>query len=195
MIATRMLSLYSLSTWEATVISALSRFVGLLLLCCANTLLDAQGFRRNSKPFLSTGFINTEVNDGAARWQDPKWSSQVCSNAEWMKHTPPKFEWTPVISPSDEHSSIVGVSGIALRVHQSTADMPFTHPFGYDYNYLLVPDANYESLLASTNSTFSDPDRSQASLEAKGSGITVSKGFLAVEQDFGLVPPDYRVWT
>jgi hypothetical protein len=165
----------------------------LTIICLTNTLTYGQdGFHNNPKPILVTGFINAEIDKNDSKWNDPLWTSKICSNNTWLKNDPPKYEWTPIISPDNEFSSIVGVSGVALNIHSSTSDMPFTHPFGFDYNYLIVPDNNYEYLLGPSNGAI-DPERSVALEEAKNSGINVPKGFLAVEEDNGLIPGNYRV--
>jgi hypothetical protein len=163
-------------------------FITTVYICFIGTVLTAQeGYRKNSKPILSTNFVNKAINVN-----DTKWTSKICSGKTWLKDDPPRFEWTPAINPNDEFSSIVGLSGVALYAHESQADMPFTHPFGFDYNYLIVPDKDYENLLGPNNGIL-DEERTIANSYAKNSGIKVNKGFLGVEQDKGLLPNEFRV--
>ncbi len=168
-------------------------FLGLSLFFLSPLLLYGQeGYHNNPKPILATNFINTDINVNDIGWADPLWTSKICAGKVWLANDPPKYEWTPIINPRDEHSSIVGLSGVALYCHNSEADVPFTHPFGLDYGYLIVPDKNFENLLGPSNG-ITNEERNIASSQAKNNGIQITKGYLGVEQEGGLIPNEYRV--
>ena len=62
-----------------------------------------------------------------------------------------RFEWVSVLNPTVEQDDEVGLAGTALKPDVSGADLPFTHPFGNDFEFTIVPDPSYNGLLASAN--------------------------------------------
>ena len=75
---------------------------------------------------------------------------------------------------------------------------PFTHPFGFDWEFFVVPDPQYESLLApsntgkSSNGVVTDPEYCDATTHAHDTlGLQAPKGVLGVETDQGLVPEPF----
>jgi hypothetical protein len=115
----------------------------------------------------------------------------------------PVWEWTPMVDPNDQFDTpgvnLVGISGwvvmsptVALRQGISGGDVPFTHPFGFDWEFYVAPDPQYDCLLASPNKDVTDGDYFGAKQAAKDLGLSLS-GVLGVETDQGLIPPAYRV--
>ena len=118
-----------------------------------------------------------------------------------------RIEWQPLLDQGKELSTVqgvletvVGISGIAVQPQVSEGDVPFTHAFGYDYEFMVAPDQPYFSLLAPSNSGvdhFSTPgavvgEYASGVSAAKTLGITVP-GVLGVELDQGMIPPDYHL--
>ena len=128
----------------------------------------------------------------------PTWAADVCGGKPTFSSGGARYEWTPVVRGWGQYGSVEAASGWALSVHDSDADVPFTHPFGKrDFNYFLVPDPAAEGLLAPNNAgIIHDPDDEEGSAvkaEAEALGITIgSKGVLGVEQDVDLIPFAYR---
>lgn len=158
---------------------------------CRPGLFAQSEYVHNPHPILTSNYQNP-----SSRWTTSNWTSNICSGKTWLSGKEPRYEWTPVLDPSDETSSIVGITGVALHPHESTADVPFTHPFGQlDWNYLVLPDEQYRHLLGprNDNKDKTDAERNIASQQAAGSKLDVSRGLLAVENDRGLCPPEFRV--
>ena len=80
----------------------------------------------------------------------------------------------------------------------SQGDVWFVHPFGFDFEYYIVPDPQYEGLLAASNTGVTpgtgaqDSDYVAANNAAHDIGLDAPKGVLGVETDQGLVPPLFR---
>lgn len=82
---------------------------------------------------------------------DPKWSSNVCGGQTFLQNQTPFFEWEPIFGDEFD-TQLVGISGtIPADPTISGKDLPFTHPFGTDWEFFMVPDQNYASLLAASN--------------------------------------------
>ena len=73
----------------------------------------------------------------------PTWSSQVAGGTTYDGSDAHPFEWVSVLNPTIEQDDEVGVAGFAVGVDLSGADLPFTHPFGGDFEFGIVPDAQY----------------------------------------------------
>ena len=136
---------------------------------------------------LATGFVNPAVDSNTA--------SAVCSNQRWLENDSPVWQWTPLLNSATELSSdIFGVSGVAVNPDISSEDVPFTHPFGKDFEFFIAPDPQYVNLLALNNlgeSIHIDPEYHQAYVAAQAIDPAAA-GVLGVEVDSGLVPPAYR---
>jgi hypothetical protein len=122
---------------------------------------------------------------------------------------PPVYEWTPVYDQRFEkegslNNPAVGLTGWVVpaknRGGLSGGDVWFTHPFNFDWEYYVVPDPQYQGLLASTN-TGTDPHTGQQSdldyhdatqFARNVLKMTAPAGVLGVEIDQGLVPPAFR---
>ncbi len=123
----------------------------------------------------------------------------------FFTHENPGWEWTPMVDPNDQFDTpgvnLVGLSGwvvmpaeIAARHGISDSDVPFTHPFGFDWEFFVAPDPQYNCLLASSNKQNPDPndETTLAKQAALNLGLSVP-GVLGVETDQDLAPSNYRV--
>ena len=121
----------------------------------------------------------------------PSWSSNVVGGQTFDGTSAHKFEWVSVLNPGDEQDDEVGLAGTAVGPELSGADLPFTHPFGPDFEFTIVPDPEYDGLLAPANK---DPLGVYGGnwTVAEPAGISVPVGVLGLEVDAALVPPDYR---
>lgn len=87
----------------------------------------------------------------------PNWAGDLVGNETWMSFWDPPLEWTPVQNSDIEFETpLVGLAGNALLPNISDKDNPFAHPFGkplgYDYEFFVAPDPQFNPLLASSNS-------------------------------------------
>src|SRR6266436_3108616 len=140
--------------------------------------------------------------------QSQTWARDICGNQTWLDNFQPPFEWMPVLNTADEFGSdLVGLSGraIVLRSGISDRDVPFTHPFGFDWEFYVAPDAPYTALFAPSNTDrfandpnaakFLKPDGEYATAMAHGRTTLQLKdlvGVMGVETDQDLIPNDYR---
>jgi hypothetical protein len=115
----------------------------------------------------------------------PAWARDVCHGERYFVSDYPPYGWMPV---SDE---VVGASGVAVMPALAQHDVPFTHPFGLDWEFFLAPDARYQGLLAPANRG-PDSDYVAANRRAAALGLATPRGVLGVEIDRGLVPRAYR---
>ena len=134
-----------------------------------------------------TPWVNPAFNTSA-----PTWSSNVVGGQTFDGSKAHPFEWVSVLNPTVEQDDEVGVAGTAILVDDSGNDLPFTHPFGNDFEFTLVPDAPYLSLLAPANRDRNGvfKDSWPAARQLVGAD---PPGVLALEVDGALVPPDDRV--
>ena len=92
----------------------------------------------------------------------------------------------------------MGVTGWLVNPELSQGDVWFVHPFGFDFEFYIVPDPPFESLLAASNTGVKpgtgavDSDYQGANVAAHNIGLAAPKGVLGVETDQGLVPPSFR---
>ncbi len=99
-------------------------------------------------------------------------------------------EWTQVGAPAEDYDiDAVAFSGWLLRPHMSTADLPFSHPFGFDWECMVALDPECSSLLALGNRIPDGDDGQSAVAQAGPLGVTIpAGGLLAVETDGFNVP-------
>src|SRR5262249_10947972 len=80
------------------------------------------------------------------------------------------------------------------------ADVPFTHPFGGDWEFMLSPDPSYTGLMARANQVL-DPEHNAGTdfvAIAKNVGVPIPNGqddnpaLLGVEIEGGLVPDAFK---
>jgi hypothetical protein len=135
--------------------------------------------------------------------QDPNWSQKFSNGSIIGITSPPPWEWVSVYDPSLEkegslNNPVVGLTGWVVKPGLSSADVWFVHPFGFDFEYYIVPDPQFEGLLASSNTGVTpgtgkvDQDHSEANAAAHAIGLAAPKGVLGVETDQGLLPPSFR---
>jgi len=103
----------------------------------------------------------------------------------------PAHAWISVLDPDSEFDGqlLTGLSGTVVQEPEiSKNDMPFLHPFGNDFEFIVAPDARYAALAApmTTDHTYKDALR-----RANANGLNV-KGVIGMEIDSGLVPKEYR---
>jgi hypothetical protein len=123
----------------------------------------------------------------------PDWASRVVGGATFDGSSAHAFEWVPVLNPTVEQDDEVGLAGTALKPDVSGADLPFTHPFGNDFEFTIVPDPSYNNLLASANRDPNNDTYRDSWSAARHSGIPIPTGVLGVEIEAPLVPDEYRV--
>jgi len=103
-------------------------------------------------------------------------------------------EWNQVTAPGEDYDrETVGFSGWLLHPDISGADVPFTHPFGHDWECLVVLDPPFAGLLAPGNVSTDEDEVKQAIAEAGAlglSGMAIQQlgGLMAVETDERCVP-------
>jgi hypothetical protein len=63
------------------------------------------------------------------------------------------FEWRQVGPPWEEYddTALVGASGWVVAPEDSGADVPFSHPFGFDWEFSIALDKPSEGLLSPAN--------------------------------------------
>ena len=105
-----------------------------------------------------------------------------------------EYEWNNVTNPSEDYDEVpVAFSGWLLQPELSGNDVPFTHPFGMDWECMVALDSEYAGLLAEGNTVPDGTDGADAIADALGLDIPVpSGGLLALETDSACVPSALR---
>jgi len=107
------------------------------------------------------------------------------------------FEWAQVQDPNQEYddATLIGASGWIVAPEDSGADVPFSHPFGFDWEFSIALDAPSQRLLSPANAGAEEgsdsPNHNTIAL-ADQLGLTVPEGLLGLEWDIGLLPASYR---
>jgi len=166
---------------------------------------------------LTTTYVNEPFVSAAG---DPAWNKHLTDGVTVRDYSPfgPNFyEWSTVYDRGLEferegglENPLVGLTGWVIASANkgglSGGDVWFTHPFGFDWEYYIAPDPQYESLLAPDSAnTGVDPTKSRddpsyvtdwdyynANGAARDIGLDPQLGLLGVEMDQGLVPPQFR---
>ncbi len=114
------------------------------------------------------------------------------------------YEWTQVTAPGEDYDEdSVVFSGWLLQPEISGNDLPFSHPFGNDWECMVGLDPPYVGLMAAGNAVPDGADGKQALADAVNNKIPVPdlgvqpdfkvKGrLLAVEADGGCVPSAFN---
>jgi len=134
---------------------------------------------------------------------NPLWAGQLVNgssfdpqNAKTYPKDVPR-EWVQVLAPGEDYDKfeLVGASGWVVAPEFSSADVPFSHPFGFDWEFAMALDkpkdgsGPFDFLLAAGNKATNDPsERKDWETRATTLGLSVPKGLLAVEMDSGNVP-------
>lgn len=167
---------------------------------------------------VSTGYIleiaDTFINPDRSL-QTPGSAGQVCQNrtatdAANVVAGRPTLEWEPVLDPSDELDSNVGISGWVCSVDRKppvdpTRDVPFLHPFYNDWTLYLAADPQFANLLAPGGRVALDRDVTPGDAAARDAlvyaqqhsdkiAVPVVEGFPAFiefEMEQGLLTGDY----
>jgi hypothetical protein len=102
-------------------------------------------------PAATAQILKTDYSNPDFTVSDKAWSSNICGGQTFLENRTPYFEWEPVFG-SEFDTKLVGLSGtIPADPTYSGKDLPFTHPFGTDWEFFIVPDTSYASLLAPSN--------------------------------------------
>lgn len=138
-------------------------------------------------PILETDFANTplRVRDHRANWT----SKQVGGNT-FMTLDGPRWGWVPLHNHDNEHDDfLTGLSGTIVQNPEiSTEDMPFTHPYGKDFEFHVAPDAEYYGLVG-PNMVGSYKTSTKRAKDQFGLSVP---GVIGMEWDSGMVPARYR---
>jgi hypothetical protein len=146
-----------------------------------------QAYTVAGPPILEISYNNPAYDTSA-----PTWARDVCRGQKFFADEFPPYEWMQVLNPASEaDDDIVGMTGVAVMPKLSDQDVPFTHPFGFDWEFFIAPDPQYTSLLAPSN-VGPDAEYVEATSRAPSLGLSVPKGVLGVETDQDLVPLRYR---
>ena len=124
-----------------------------------------------SNPPLPTG-IAWPASDGQFPYDDPK-------------------EWIQVLAPSDdyEEASLIGCTGWVIEPHYSGGDLPCDHPFGFDWEFEVALDKEFQALLSPANTA---PQNSGLGpVLAKQDGLPMANGLLGIEWDKNLLPKSF----
>jgi hypothetical protein len=127
----------------------------------------------------------------------------IATDVSWAKSggktypTDTAFEWAQVQDPTqeDDDSTLIGASGWVVAPEDSGADVPFSHPFGFDWEFSIALDAPSQGLLSPANAGAEErggnPNHNSIAL-ADQLGLTVPEGLLGLEWDKGLLATSYR---
>jgi hypothetical protein len=150
---------------------------------------------------LQTTYLNAPF---APATTDPLWAEKISGGQTIGFSTPPPWEWVSAYHPSAErdgspNNPIVGVTGWAVAGVPpiSEKDVWFVHPFGKDFQYFIVPDPEYDGLLAASNTGVTttgeiEQEFHDATHTARAGGLEAARGVLGVEIDKGLVPGEFQ---
>src|SRR5215472_7954762 len=109
---------------------------------------------------------------------NPGWSGNVVQGKTFDGTSAHKFEWVSVLNPGTEQDDQVGLTGTAVKPDDSQFDIPFTHPFGNDFEFTIAPDPAYDGLLATANKDPNNQTYIPDWAAAKASGISIPAGLL-----------------
>jgi hypothetical protein len=149
---------------------------------------------------LQTTYTNVPY---APAQNDPDWAQKISGGSTIGITSPPPWEWVSVYDPTFEkegslNNPMVGMTGWVVDPSISGGDVWFVHPFGFDFEFYIVPDPQFESLLSASNTGVTpatgnqDADFIAANQAARAIGLAAPKGVMGVEIDQGLVPLSFR---
>jgi hypothetical protein len=153
---------------------------------------------------LTTNYVNVPAplaDTDPAGWNRALTDGKTLQ--DWSPFGPEVFEWSPVYDPACTferegglENPIVGLTGWAVPANNpgglSGGDVWFTHPWWFDWEYYIVPDPQYEGLLAPDGAN-AGPDADYATANSVASGpapeglqLTAPLGVLGVESRSGI---------
>jgi hypothetical protein len=106
------------------------------------------------------------------------------------------FEWQQVLEATNEYDDTpVGVSGWVVKPEESGGDVPFSHPFGFDWEFDIAVEKGFEGFISPANVTKEEenggPNANSIAL-ADQLGLTTPLGLLGLEWEKQLLPRSYR---
>jgi hypothetical protein len=136
---------------------------------------------------LELQYANPSLPDST----DTNWAK---SHGTYFVHS--RDEWVQVLAPGDDYddTALVGSAGWVVAPEISGSDMPFSHPFGFDWEFeIALDDANgYQDLLSPASATGGDDPNHNPILLASALGIGAPRGLLGMEWDKNLLPQSFR---
>ena len=118
------------------------------------------------------------------------------ANASGSFPTDISFEWQQALDAANEYDdNPVGVSGWVVKPEESGADVPFSHPFGFDWELGIAVDKGYEGFVSPANVHKEEEDDSpneNTIALADQLGLTRPLGLLGLEWEKDLLPQSYR---
>jgi hypothetical protein len=142
---------------------------------------------------------------------DPNWSSNLVGGKTLDGDYDHPFEWVSVLAGPPhvitksvgplnlkyvdgvQQDDQVAAAGVVVGPHPSGHDIPFTHPFGLDFEFGVVPDPEYLGLLAPVNKAYEDVGTYADQWHgAHRVGFTAPAGILPMEIEGNLVPDPYK---
>ncbi len=90
------------------------------------------------------------------------------------------YEWAQVLAPADEYdnSTLVGSAGWVVAPEYSGVDVPFSHPFGFDWEFQIALDDDakgYPDLLSPANAEGEGDPNHNSILLANALGLSASR--------------------
>jgi hypothetical protein len=106
------------------------------------------------------------------------------------------FEWQQVLDATNEYDDTpVGVCGWVVKPEESGADVPFSHPFGFDWELGIAVEKGFEGFVSPANVNKEEEDGSpneNGIALADQLGLTRPLGLLGLEWEKDLLPRSYR---
>lgn len=136
-------------------------------------------------PILETDFVNKPLRDHRGNW-----TSKAVGGKTIDSPSGPDWSWVPLQDHDDEYGGeLTGLSGTIVQDPEvSSEDMPFTHPYGNDFEFHVAPDPAYADL-AGPNMEGSYADSTKRAKDQFGLNVA---GVVGMEWDGGMVPTAYR---
>ena len=127
------------------------------------------------------------------------WSDTLMKHSLWLQSYSyfPQWEWMPITSYTsllnEECEPLsIGVTGVVVNQDISGNDVPFTHPFGTDWEFNIIPDDKYTNFLAYNNTIDWGEYKSDFATASDTMKIPFIKGIMGIETDSGFIPDYYR---
>ena len=106
------------------------------------------------------------------------------------------LEWQQVLDAANEYDvAPIGVSGWVVKPEESGADVPFTHPFGFDWEFGIAVEKGFEGFVSPANVNKEEADggfNENGIALADQLGLTRPLGLLGLEWEKDLLPRSYR---